>query len=812
MTSPSQVSGLPIPILNRESPMVSDSERKESRPPSEKEGSYHESAQSEKDIVLDLQVTELPPVSAYLTPSNRKLPKWTLLRVIGTVIKIVFSLALVIALAVGYGLSIKVVDISVTSIGLYGTILVVDFIAQYSCAIINRWDVSRIAKKAKRNIVATATEGSSTHQEKQSTAQGQTKAPLMNPDAEVSIAVVGYREDEEAWKLCLRSLQKQTLTPKCIVGVVDGNDKPDLAMADSFMEEFGRYNSRLIHLPVLLSTLHRETYFQSLAQMPETRCRIRRWSDRICGRHSAEEQACLKIALETVLNQVAEWEAEFNISSYDAVCFSQPHGHKRTAMFTAFAMALYAIKTRHAVFTTDSDTLLKEDALDEMLTLLRSSEDIGGVTADVKIFNRSESFLARLCSIRYWFAFNIERACQSFWNCVGCLSGPMALYRSHDLHTILGLWNLQTFRGKETTFGDDRHLSNHLLAQGFKTRYTHRTWCESESPTTFVRWTIQQTRWSKSFFREAFWFPHAFTLQSGWMLIEITKQSLYPFILVATVFHMLFSSSTPLRPVIWLVTMFGVAFIKSILAFCMSLDPWLLLFTFYGFIYFFGLLPSKLYALLTMNKTTWGTSARSSTEIRRGQSFFQRFFHVGHLVLWYMATCVGLGFFFAQVFDNDLFYLISIAGVIPSASLFVEIPSPTAAFRRARQGRLARKTQSDQETTGTPTDNNLTVRIPTLSRPVKREGYTKSSNDSPLSRQSSTLNSSPSGTIAPTTLYTTDSQTPQSATPWSVPQTPASPSLVSVLMPTLEKHSLAQRQEKVEELDAEKEKIEETRL
>jgi len=70
----------------------------------------------------------------------------------------------------------------------------------------------------------------------------------------------------------------------------------------------------------------------------------------------------------------------------------------------------------------------------------------------------------------------------------------MAMYKSSSLSTILGPWALQTFMGKETTFGDDRHLSNQLLVHGYYTRYTHRTFCESESPATFVRWVKQQTR------------------------------------------------------------------------------------------------------------------------------------------------------------------------------------------------------------------------------------------------------------------------------------------------------------------------------
>ena len=76
--------------------------------------------------------------------------------------------------------------------------------------------------------------------------------------------------------------------------------------------------------------------------------------------------------------------------------------------------------------------------------------------------------------------------------------------------TILGPWILQSFLGKETTFGDDRHLTNRILSLGHKTGYTHLAFCDSDTPAGYVRWVKQQTRWSKSFFREAFWFPKSF--------------------------------------------------------------------------------------------------------------------------------------------------------------------------------------------------------------------------------------------------------------------------------------------------------------
>ena len=84
----------------------------------------------------------------------------------------------------------------------------------------------------------------------------------------------------------------------------------------------------------------------------------------------------------------------------------------------------------------------ESNALNEMYALLASSPDLGGITADVKIWNRNESFLALMCDVRHWFAFNVERACQSFWGCVTCISGPMGLYRTYDLDRILSPWSL----------------------------------------------------------------------------------------------------------------------------------------------------------------------------------------------------------------------------------------------------------------------------------------------------------------------------------------------------------------------------------
>jgi len=106
----------------------------------------------------------------------------------------------------------------------------------------------------------------------------------------------------------------------------------------------------------------------------------------------------------------------------------------------------------------------------------------------------------------------------------------------------------------------------------------------------------------------------------------------------------------------------GVAFVKSIFAVVIERDVRMLLLSLYGVFYFFGLLPSKLYAIPTISQTTWGTSARASSEIRKGESILAQTFHVGHLVLWYSVLSVGIAYFFFRHLKKP--YMLFIAGIM----------------------------------------------------------------------------------------------------------------------------------------------------
>lgn len=73
----------------------------------------------------------------------------------------------------------------------------------------------------------------------------------------------------------------------------------------------------------------------------------------------------------------------------------------------------------------DSDTKLDPLATVELCKVLESNQKYGAVGGDVMILNLRDSYISFMSSLRYWMAFNIERSCQSFFDCVSCISGPL---------------------------------------------------------------------------------------------------------------------------------------------------------------------------------------------------------------------------------------------------------------------------------------------------------------------------------------------------------------------------------------------------
>ncbi|XP_073081959.1 hyaluronan synthase 1 isoform X3 [Manis javanica] len=257
----------------------------------------------------------------------------------------------------------------------------------------------------------------------------------------------------------------------------------------------------------------------------------------------------------------------------------------------------------------DSDTRLDPMALLELARVLDEDPRVGAVGGDVRILNPLDSWVSFLSSLRYWVAFNVERACQSYFHCVSCISGPLGLYRNNLLQQFLEAWYNQKFLGTHCTFGDDRHLTNRMLSMGYATKYTSRSRCYSETPSSFLRWLSQQTRWSKSYFREWLYNALWWHRHHAWMTYEAVVSGLFPFFVAATVLRLFYAG----RPwaLLWvLLCVQGVALAKAAFAAWLRGCLRMVLLSLYAPLYMCGLLPAKFLALATMNQSGWGTSGR----------------------------------------------------------------------------------------------------------------------------------------------------------------------------------------------------------
>ncbi|KAK3812859.1 MAG: nucleotide-diphospho-sugar transferase [Benniella sp.] len=288
------------------------------------------------------------------------------------------------------------------------------------------------------------------------------------------------------------------------------------------------------------------------------------------------------------------------------VCTMQPHRGKRSAMYTGFAALLQ--QGIDAVVVTDSDTFLDPGVCKELAFALAESPIVGATTGDVRIYNTG-TWVSFLSSIRYWFAFNLERGAQSYHSVVNCVSGPLGIYRMSIVADVMDSWLWQSFLGVLCTYGDDRHLTNLVLREGYKVKFSHYTICYTDTPIRLISWVTQQTRWSKSFFREIPIQLGCIHLHSPWMTYALLYQLIYPMMMVYSLVNCIYFG-TGSQISWWMVSITLVGMVKTSYAVWITGDKKFFFTTAYGFLYMLGYVPAKIYAALTLYDSSWGTSAR----------------------------------------------------------------------------------------------------------------------------------------------------------------------------------------------------------
>ncbi|XP_013864392.1 hyaluronan synthase 2 isoform X2 [Austrofundulus limnaeus] len=440
----------------------------------------------------------------------------------------------------------------------------------------------------------------------------------------LSFGLYAYQEDPNYLRKCLVSVKRLTYPGIKVIMVIDGNSDDDMYMMEIFKEVMGWDK---VATYVWRSNYHNkgsgemdESYAESLQQVSKL-----------------------------VLNN-------------KCVCIMQKWGGKREVMYTAFKALGRSVDY---VQVCDSDTMLDPASSVEMVKVLEEDPLVGGVGGDVQILNKYESWISFLSSVRYWMAFNIERACQSYFGCVQCISGPLGMYRNSLLHEFLEDWYNQTFMGSHCSFGDDRHLTNRVLSLGYATKYTARSKCLTETPVTYLRWLNQQTRWSKSYFREWLYNSMWFHKHHLWMTYEAVITGFFPFFLIATAIQLFFQGR------LWNILLFllivqTVALIKSSFASCLRGNIVMVFMSFYSVLYMSSLLPAKMFAIATINKSGWGTSGRKTIVVN--------FIGLVPITVWFIILFIGLIYTIAIQTNNffpEIEKLVLIIGAVVYASYWV---------------------------------------------------------------------------------------------------------------------------------------------
>jgi hyaluronan synthase len=175
--------------------------------------------------------------------------------------------------------------------------------------------------------------------------------------------------------------------------------------------------------------------------------------------------------------------------------FAQNRG-KRAALAAGFERARGEV-----VVTVDSDSLIEADTLLAIVGPFRDPS-IGAVGGKVSVLNRFDSLLPRMVHVRYVLSFDFLRSAQSTYGAVYCCPGALSAYRLTLVRQVLPAWLQQQFLGAPCTAGEDRALTNDILALGYKSVYQRTAVVHTLVPDTYGKLCRMYLRWNRSYIRE----------------------------------------------------------------------------------------------------------------------------------------------------------------------------------------------------------------------------------------------------------------------------------------------------------------------
>lgn len=254
----------------------------------------------------------------------------------------------------------------------------------------------------------------------------------------------------------------------------------------------------------------------------------------------------------------------------------------------------------------DSDTFCDPEAMYRIAQPFKDPR-VGAVAGHILV-NIQDNYISKMESVRYYVSHRVNKAGEGVFGCVTCCPGAFSAYRRSAVMEVLHSWLNQKFLGVQATFGDDRSLTNYIL-KSYKVMYHDRARARTNVPERWMKFFKQQLRWKKSWSRETLvatrFMYQEHPVAAFQYYVGVGLSLLSPFIVTnAVVLNPLMRDGTG-----WY--FLGGLILTYLFMTCVCFYHTRTKYWAYGITFavlYIGLFAwQNYYAMLTINKTKWGT-------------------------------------------------------------------------------------------------------------------------------------------------------------------------------------------------------------
>jgi hyaluronan synthase len=178
--------------------------------------------------------------------------------------------------------------------------------------------------------------------------------------------------------------------------------------------------------------------------------------------------------------------------------YKQPENKgKRHALYRGFNLG-----TGEVFVTVDSDSVVKQDTLRNLVSPFVVNEKCGAVAGNVHVLNKSNGILPKMLNVSFVLSFEFIRSVESALGSVFCTPGALSAYRSEAVFNCLPEWINQTFMGQPSDIGEDRAMTNMILKQGYHVQFQRNAYVLTNVPVQYKGLYKMFIRWGRSNVRE----------------------------------------------------------------------------------------------------------------------------------------------------------------------------------------------------------------------------------------------------------------------------------------------------------------------